>query len=93
MKKFPTNVYNFPDANSNAIYSYLNKLYNNGTPIQTAKEGMGSNIGTYTLWGNNCTIMTTNALQIGGVPIPTIVSPSGFIQYENAPMEWNLPVH
>ncbi len=37
MKKFPTNVYNFPDANSGAIYNYLNNLFNNGTPIQTAK--------------------------------------------------------
>ncbi|MDB5008504.1 MAG: hypothetical protein JWP45_2897, partial [Mucilaginibacter sp.] len=93
MKQFPTNVYNFPDANSDAIYTYLNNLYNNGSPIQTAKEGWGRNIGTYTLWGNNCTTMTTTALQMGGVPIPTIVSPSGFIQYENAPMLWNLPVH
>jgi RHS repeat-associated protein len=79
MKKSPTTIYSFPNANSNAIYDYMNNAYNSGTP---APHG-GMIIDTYFLFGNNCTTVTVGALRIGGVEIdPLIQTPIGFF--------WNM---
>lgn len=83
MAKNTTSVYSFPNANSDAIYNYLNKLYNSGTPT---KNG-GRVVDTYYLIGNNCATMTSGALQIGGVNIPIIQTPSGFNSYMH-PEDW-----
>ena len=65
MLKSPTSVYQFPTAIADAIYKHLNTMYNSGTP---ASHG-GMVVGTYYLIGNNCTTITTEALQKGGLNI------------------------
>ena len=75
MAKNPTSVYNFPGADANKTFNYLNNAYNSGTPNEYSG---GMIIGTYSLLGNNCTTVTCNALQAGGVDISTIQSPMTF---------------
>jgi len=82
MGKNPTTVYQFPNANADQIYNYLNDLYNCGVPNQ---KGPGMVIGTYILYFNDCTTLTTQALQQGGVNIPTINAPFQFHNYETLP--------
>jgi RHS repeat-associated protein len=81
MKKYSTYVYNFPEADANAIYDYLNTAYNSG---EQSKHG-GMVINSYLLIGGNCTTTTCGALQVGGVDIPTIQTPVGFVQYMSKP--------
>jgi hypothetical protein len=82
MKKFPTNVYQFPNADANTIYNYLNGIYNQGTPNNNKNGGVYTGM-TYTLLGPNCTTIVVGALQMGGVNIPDMVSPNDFVRWEN----------
>jgi RHS repeat-associated protein len=82
MKKFPTNVYQFPNADANTIYNYLNGIYNQGTPNTNKNGGVYTGM-TYTLLGPNCTTIVVGALQMGGVNIPDMVSPNDFVRWEN----------
>ncbi|MDB5014256.1 MAG: hypothetical protein JWQ25_2458, partial [Daejeonella sp.] len=77
MKKYPTSVYQFPNASGAAIYNHLNGTWENGTP---SKHG-GMVVGTYVLAGNNCSTTTCDALKIGGIDIPRIQTPAGFNIY------------
>ncbi|MGY3214529.1 DUF6443 domain-containing protein [Mucilaginibacter sp. HD30] len=81
MKKSPTLIYQFPLADANKIFGYLNGIYNSGTPNTGKNGGMVTGM-TYTLLGPNCTTLVIGALQVGGVNIPNLVSPSQFREWE-----------
>jgi len=74
MKENPTTVYQFPNADANAIYKYMDEAWQSGVP---AKHG-GMVVSTYFLIGNNCSTTTCGALRVGGVNIPNIQTPVGF---------------
>jgi len=81
MKKSPTLIYQFPLADANKIFGYLNGIYNSGTANTGKNGGMVTGM-TYTLLGPNCTTLVIGALQVGGVNIPNLVSPSQFREWE-----------
>jgi hypothetical protein len=82
MQKFPTNVYQFSNVDANAIYNYLNDIYNCGIPNPGKNGGVYTGL-TYTLLGPNCTTIVSGALQVGGANIPMIGSPADFVRFEN----------
>jgi RHS repeat-associated protein len=86
MKKSPTEVYKFPNADADKVYKYINDIYHSGAP---SKSG-GREIDTYLLFGNNCTSTTVGALRVGGVDIkPTLQVPSSFSDYMKDPSFYN----
>jgi len=88
MLKSPTSVYHFPTADANAIYRHMNAMYNSGKP---ASNG-GMVVGTYYLIGNNCTSITTEALQKGGINYPTLQIPSDINVWQHPERAMRPPV-
>ncbi len=87
---FPTQSF-IVEGDTKAMRAHFDNLFNNGTPI----EGRPSSrvVDRYSLIGNNCTTGVCAGLRSGGVNIPIIQTPAGFINHmENYFNKLTIPI-